>query len=152
MSTTSSSTLRRYHKAIRIGCKLVLQRSGLLHPFPSTPTLRNGKSSGIKQDLFFRSLYFFIVTYSFLLMHILWWVQFLFTFIFLLILASFHLESSWLSSKGSRAVWVDRGDRRDLPLHLDHLHQECKGVETAWEAGGWEDGLEENLRRQFGLV
>ena len=30
---------------------------------------------------------------------------------------------------------VDRSYRRDLPLHLDHLHQECKGVETSGEAG-----------------
>ena len=30
---------------------------------------------------------------------------------------------------------VDRSHRRDLPLHLDDLHQECKGVETAGEAG-----------------
>ena len=30
---------------------------------------------------------------------------------------------------------VDRSHRRDLPLHPDDLHQECKGVETAGEAG-----------------
>lgn len=41
MSTTLSSTQRRYHETIRIGCKLVSQKSDLLHPYPSTTTLRN---------------------------------------------------------------------------------------------------------------
>ena len=89
MSTTLSSTLRRYLEAMWQGFKPVSQKSGLL-PYYLPP------------------------------LH-----------------TCFHLDLK--SYKGAWAVRADRSNRRDLPLNLDHLHQECQGVETSREAGQWEE-------------